>query len=256
MGTSTRWKGPGGGPWSAAGGRLAQWNPDRPHAEERLEEIAADYLTALHQTIRTDRSAFGLYDAVLAAGDRLALQMSSLREEHPDSAEAFMALLAEQVGGDGGTVTDACIRRAAVAAGRDVLAQHPELEQAWASGDTGGRGFPSDILCDLYRLFFGDVVAEFLRSVVAEHVKLAVPVLAGADPGDQIADWIADQVLTLVPDPCEKAAEVTDSVDEAGAAVEAVENPVSVLPAIARSLVPHAARGVLGLITGEEETAA
>jgi hypothetical protein len=256
MGTSTRWKGPGGGPWSAAGRQLARWRPERPHADERLEEIARDYLSALHQTIRTDPSAFGLHDAVLAAGDRLALQLSSLREQHPDSAEAFTALLAEQVGGDGGTITDAAIRRAAVAAGRHVLAQHPELEEAWGSGITRGRGFTSDILCDLYRFFFGDVVAEFLRSVVAEQVKLAVPVLAVANPEDQIADWIAEQVVTLVPDPCEKAAEVTGSVGEAEAAVEAAENPVSLLPAIARSLVPPAARGVLGLITGEEETAA
>lgn len=256
MGTSTRWKGPSGGPWSAAGRRLARWPPKRAHADERLEDIAGDYLSALHQTIRTDPSAFGLHDAVLAAGDRLALQLSSLSENRPDSAEAFTALLAEQVGGDGGTITDAAIRRAAVAAGRRVLAQHPELQEAWAPGVTGGRGFTSDILCDLYRLFFGDVVAEFLRSVVAEQVKLAVPVLAVADPEDQIADWIAEHVVTLVPDPCETAAEVTDSVNEVEAAVEAAENPVSALPAIARSLVPRAARGALGLINGEEETAA
>ena len=256
MGTSTRWKGPGGGPWSAAGRRMARWRPELPRADERLEEIAGDYLGALHQTIRAEPSAFGLYSAVLASGDRLAGQLGSLGEEPPDSAEAFVALLAEQVGGDGGTITDAVIRRAVVASGRRVLAEHPELAEVWGRGDAGGRGFASDILCDLYRLFFADVVSEFLRSVVTEHIKLAIPLVAVANPEDQIADWVADQVLTLVPNPCETAAEVTDSVDDAEAAAEAAENPVSVLPAIARSLVPNAARGVLGLIIGAQETAA
>ena len=42
-----------------AAGALAR---NSRNADQRLEEIAADHLCALHETLRADRSAFGLYD--------------------------------------------------------------------------------------------------------------------------------------------------------------------------------------------------
>lgn len=130
------------------------------------------------------------------------------------------------------------------------------------SGGAGG-GFAWDILCDLYQVFFADLVGEFLRSVVAEHVKLTVPVLLAADPEDRIADWVAEKVVDLVPNPCEESVEAEElarAVDEAESVVGAAEGPAEALSEMAAALVPRAVGRVLGLITeeitGDEGTAA
>jgi hypothetical protein len=84
-----------------------------------------------------------------------------------------------------------------------------------------------------------------------------------ADPEGRIADWVAEKVVDLVPNPCEESAEATDleqAVDTAQSVVGAVQDPSSRLPKIAESLVPRAVGKVLGLITeeitGEEGAAA
>lgn len=253
MGTSTRWKGPGGDRWNAAARRLACWRPDQRNADPRLEEIARDHLRALHETLRADPSAFGLYDTACAAGERLAGTLGSLAEQRAESEEALIIRLTSEVAGDGGTLADAAVRRAAAAAVRDVLDKHPEMQDAMDSGTASG-GFAWDILCDLYQVFFADLVAEFLRSVVAEHIKLAVPVLVAVDPEDRIADWIAEKVVGLVPNPRKESAEATDlaeAVDAAESVVGAVHDPVGALQEIARELVPGAVGRILGLISEE-----
>ncbi|MFE3138988.1 hypothetical protein [Streptomyces scopuliridis] len=252
MGTSTRWKGPNGDQWSSAGRRLARWREDSRNADQRLEEIAADHLSALHETLRADRSAFGLYDTACAAGDRLAGALGSLAAEGAESEDALVARLVSEVGGDGGTLADAAVRRGMASAVRDVRSRHPELDDVMGGG--AGGGFTWDILCDLYQVFFADMVGEFLRSVVAEHVKLAVPVLIAADPEGRIADWVAEKVVDLVPNPCEESAEATDlaqGVDTAQSVVDALQDPSAALPKIAELLVPRAVGKVLGLITEE-----
>ncbi|MCX4437850.1 hypothetical protein [Streptomyces mirabilis] len=101
-------------------------------------------------------------------------------------------------------------------------------------------------------MFFADLVGEFLRSVVAEHVKLAVPVLAAVDAEGRIADWVAEKVVDLVPNPCEESAEATEltqAVDTAKSVVDMAQDPSAVLPEIAAKLVPGAVGKVLGLIT-------
>ncbi|MFJ6659661.1 hypothetical protein ACIQNG_25405 [Streptomyces sp. NPDC091377] len=263
MGTSTRWKGPNGDRWSSAGRRLARWREDSRNADQRLEEIAADHLSALHETLRADRSAFGLYDTACAAGERLAGALGALAAEGAESEDALVARLVSEVGGDGGTLADAAVRRGIAAAVRDVRSRHPELDDALSGGSAVGGGFTWDILCDLYQVFFADMVGEFLKSVVAEHVKLTVPVLIAADPEGRIADWVAEKVVDLVPNPCEESAEATDltqAVDTAQSVVGAVQDPSAPLPKIAELLVPRAVGKVLGLITeettGEEGTAA
>ncbi|MFE3204290.1 hypothetical protein [Embleya sp. NPDC059237] len=145
----------------------------------------------------------------------------------------FLAGLVSRIAGEGGTLADAVVRRAVVAAGRQVLEQHPEPESGARTG-SAGRGIASDVLCDLYRFFFADVVAEFLRSVVAEKVKSAVPVLPVIDPEDVISGWVADHVLELVPDPCETA----DTEGSPGG-----------LSHVARGLVPRTVGMILGLVT-------
>ncbi|WP_409470620.1 hypothetical protein [Streptomyces sp. HC307] len=262
MGTSTRWKGPNGDQWSPAARRLARWREDSRNADQRLEEIAADHLHALHETLRADRSAFGLYDTACAAGERLAGALGSLAAEGAESGDELVARLVAEVGGDGGTLADAAVRRGVAAAVRDVLERHPELDDAIDAG-AARDGFAWDILCDLYQVFFADMVGEFLRSVVAEHVKLAVPVLIATDPEGRIANWVAEKVVDLVPNPCEESAEATglaQAVDTAQSVVGAVQDPSAALPKIAESLVPRAVGKALGLITeeitGEEGAAA
>ncbi|WP_261719030.1 hypothetical protein [Streptomyces sp. FZ201] len=152
MGTSTRWKGPSGDRWSSAARRLARWREDSRNADQRLEEIAADYLRALHETLRADRSAFGLYDTACAAGERLAGALGSLAVEGAESADVLVARLVSEVGGDGGMLADAAVRRGVAAAVRDVRDRHPELDDAMDAGAAGG-GFAWDILCDLYQVF-------------------------------------------------------------------------------------------------------
>ncbi|KAA6212574.1 hypothetical protein CP973_24660 [Streptomyces albofaciens JCM 4342] len=210
-----------------------------------MEEIAADYLRVLHETLRADRSVFGLYDTARAAGERLAGALGSLAVEGAESMDALVARLVREVGGDGGTLADAAVRRGVAAAVRDTRDTHPEWGDAMDAGVADG-GFAWDILCDLYQWFFADMVGEFLRSVVAEHVTSAVPVLVATDPEGRIADWVAEAVVGLVPNPCEEYAGATDLAQAADTARE----PSAVLPGGAESLVPKAVGKVLGLITG------
>lgn len=253
MGTSTRWEGPKGGRWAAASGRLARWPRGSRNADQQLDEIAADYLRALQETLRADPSAFGLYETACAAGERLAGVLGSLAEDGARSENSLIARLVTEVGGDGGTLADAAVRRGLAAAVRDVLGRHPELDDVMGAGVAGG-GFAWDILCDLYQVFFADLVGEFLRSVVAEHVQLAVPVLVVADPEGRIADWVAEKVVDLVPNPCEESAEAGELAQAVGTAesvMDMAQEPTAVLPKIAEKLVPGAVGKVLGLITEE-----
>lgn len=216
----------------------------------------------LHRTLRADPSAFGLRDAACAGGERLAVVMDDLASGREatgdgppdpggnDARTDFAARLVRAVGGEGGTVADAAVRRAAAATADRMAAQHPEVLAS------DGRGWSGDLLCLIYQWFFADVVAEFLRGVIAEKIKIVVPVLPVADPGDHVADWVAEQVLHLVPNPCEEAEHLKNAVDQAEDAVTAFEDPtVGTLAQVARGLVPRAVGTALGLLTPPESTA-
>jgi hypothetical protein len=249
MGTSTRWAGPGGlsgtaAEWSRASRRLSRWDENGPQAEQLLDKILDDHLDVLHRTMREDQSAFGLVAAATKAGYRLADAMAALADDGIGSlkdADGFLARFTDEVGGDGATVTDAAIRRAATDTAERLLERRKAETDG---GEAAGGGLAGDLLCLLYQWFFADIVTEFLRSVIAEKVKLVAPVLRVLDPGDHIADWAADKVLSLVPSPCEEAAELTE---KAKSAESAIEDPVGSLPDLARSLVPGTVGKVLGL---------
>ena len=55
-----------------------------------------------------------------AAGERLAGVLGSLAAEGAESEDALVARLVSEVGGDGGTLADAAVRRGVAAAVRDV----------------------------------------------------------------------------------------------------------------------------------------
>ena len=185
--------------------------------------------------MREDQSAFGLVDAATEAGYRLADAMAALADDGSGGLkdeDDFLARFTDEVGGAGGTVTDAAIRRAATdTAERFLKRQNAEN----GGGEVAGGGLAGDLLCLLYQWFFADIVGGFLQSVIAEKIKLMAPVLPVIDPGDHIADWAADKVLSLVPSPCEEAAELAEEVKFAESVIE---DPVGSLPDIARRLIP------------------
>lgn len=282
MGTSTRWPGPGGSApgrpawpdavhaaWAAAARELAGWHPRARDAEARLERTANHYLDALHRTLRDDPAAFGLRDALRAAGERLTGVLDVLAvagaaglavapydgdgARHdggsPVPVRDFLAAFTTAVGGPGGKVVDAALRRAAMASCARLLDDHPDARRAVTERGTAGAhdaaGFDDALLCRLYRWFFADAVAEFLRAAMAERVR-TVPVLPLPGPEGRAAERIAERALGLVPDPC---ADVRPDAPRTG------------LPMAARALVPAAVCGVLGLgagagpATDEEEAA-
>ncbi|MFI0979445.1 hypothetical protein ACH4SP_20905 [Streptomyces sp. NPDC021093] len=276
MGTSSRWEGPRGGPeaaadWGRISGRLSRWRAEQPDAPAKLDRIAEDYLEALHRTLREDPSAFGLHDAACAAGERLAVVMDALPTpggvegdpEGPgspgppdflaspgfsDSSEAggddFVSRFTAAVGSEGGTLTDAAVRRAAAAVADRIRRKHPEALAP------GGSGWSGDLLCLLYQWFFAGVVAEFLRMVIAEKVKLMVPVLPLVDSEDRIAGWVAKQVLRLLPSPCEEAERLAEAAEQEEGEASALEEPLlATLGQVARGLVPRAVGTALGLLT-------
>ncbi|MFD7502411.1 hypothetical protein [Streptomyces sp. NPDC059850] len=237
MGTSSRWPGPGGrtgvaGEWSRASRRVSAWRPG-PDEAAGLDDIAAEHLAVLHRTLREEPSAFGLYEATCAAGERLTTAVDDWAVSR--DGDEFAARFITAVGGEGGTVADAAVRRAAAVSVRRLLERHPEV------GTPSGRGLSGEVFCLLYQGFFAGVVAEFLRTAVAEKVKLVVPLLPALDPEDHIADWLAERVLGLLPDPCEEAAQATESV----------EGPMGSLQFVAQGLVPRAAGRALGLLSDE-----
>ncbi|MEU3257520.1 hypothetical protein ABZ694_06805 [Streptomyces albidoflavus] len=292
MGTSTRWKGPR---WPGLNQRFSRWTPERSDPGR----AAASAVDALHRACRADPDAFGLREASTAAGLRLADTMRVLAKEGPTGlrraaehqegeqalggsavphgetgatglewsgpADAFVADLTERIAGDGTTVVDACLRRAAVvSAGR--LLDRAEVRQAvdasYGSGSTvpEGDGWASDLLCLLYRWFFAGLVSEFLRAVVAEQIDLTLPGLSTAMPEAGIPEKVTDLVLSLVPDPCEEATEregpsglVPGGELYPEVVAAAADDPAAATPdlvEVARLLVPRSVGAVLGLADG------
>jgi hypothetical protein len=265
--------------------RLARWDPDR--SDVGVTATAA--IAALQGACRADPSAFGLQDAACAAGARLTDAMETLGASGPsgllnkdpvhgdlaseeegdrldwqDPADAFVAELTRRVGGEGSTMVDAALRRAIAASAQRLLTTHPEIRESLSApdGPSQGRGLAGDLLCLLYQWFFADLVTEFLRAVIAEKIKLTVPVLDVIDSEGRIADGVAERIIALIPNPCEEAeaqaaeaAKAALSVNDASAAVE-VDVPLS---DVARRLVPGVVGKVLGFAVdalGEEEAPA
>ncbi|MEU9825630.1 hypothetical protein [Micromonospora chersina] len=173
--------------------------------------MATQFRRALQHALLDNPERFGLREAALNVGQRLIAVLDDLRQPDPpilrdlpgqdpaDSADEFVRRFVAEVGGDGRLVVDAVSRRAARAiAERLVSPAGPLADPARPQRVTG------ELFCTLYRLFFGELVGEFVHVLIAENVKLAVPVLA-FDPTDTVAGFVADQVVKLLPDPCATA---------------------------------------------------
>lgn len=86
----------------------------------------------------------------------------------------------------------------------------------------------------IYRLFFAEAVTGFLQSVIAAKITLMVPVLPAVDPAGHIADWIAKEITSIIPTPCQER-------DKHGAGPSLAD--------LGRSLVEEAVERALGIPT-------
>ncbi|MER5457701.1 hypothetical protein ABT008_23275 [Micromonospora sp. NPDC002389] len=220
MGTSTRLPGPTTGGWTSTKRRLGGWTPDPESQPDELattdqrffEETAAHLRRALRDALREDPDRFGLQEAARAGGERLVTVLDDLRRPDPallrditdqgaiTPEDEFVRRFVDEVGGDGRIIVDAVTRCTA----RRVAERLVDADGGVLAG-TRTNGISGELFCDLYRLFFGGMVGEFVHVLIAEHVKLAVPVLA-LDPTGTVAGLVADQVVKILPDPCAVAA--------------------------------------------------
>lgn len=257
MGTSTRLPGPKHAGWTGAKARLSKWVPDSISAADRLseadrrtaEDVARLFRRALRDALLDDPERFGLREAALNAGHRLVALLDDLRHADPpmlhelsgegstDPADEFVRRFVAEVGGSGRLVVDAATRRAARSVAERLVAPGGPL----ASPATPQR-LNGELFCTLYQLFFGELVGEFVHTLVAENIKLAVPALVVLDPTDTVAGFVADQVVKVLPDPC-----------AAGAAREP-ERPR--LADVARDLLTETVTQALGLGSPDLELAA
>lgn len=225
MGTSSKWRGPAGQPWIGVSGNVARQLDlvsartadkiplPRPDDTEVClgRDVIADrgtrFRVALAAALRKDPAAFDLYATmhdhgrllVRIAGSLVTTGFDALDPPPPEwsagDEDWFVYQFARGVAGDGNTLVDAMARRAVVRCAERIL-----REQKSSRADDR---LSTELFCLVYRLFFAEMVAEFVRAVVAENIKLAVPGLVLIDPAGHIADWVAGQVVDAIPNPCE-----------------------------------------------------
>ena len=162
-----------------------------------MESIGGAYLADFQRLARVGAELGLVREVVIAAGARLPAAIEAALGSGIVGGDGLQAAadveVLETFIGDldigGGTLLDSIVRRAA----------HETLVAA-------GHGAGSrDLFCLLYRQFFAQAVAQFITTVIAEKIKLAVPALHVVDPAGQIADWIAKKVFSLLPNPCDAA---------------------------------------------------
>ncbi len=116
--------------------------------------------------------------------------------------ERFVVEFVRRVAGTGGLVADAVIRRSATRTAATLVREHTALREALGGQDTRGRLAP-DWLCLIWKLFFADLVETAVAAVIAEQLQMAVPVLAVVDPAQAVPDWIAEELIKVLPSPCD-----------------------------------------------------
>jgi hypothetical protein len=178
--------------------------------------VARACLDALAATLLEDGEAFGLREAVRGAGARLIDALEALGDEGVTSfgplvgdtveerRDVFAARLVDAVAGEGATIADAAVRRAAAGPAIERLLRHGDVYRAIETPRPGSElSIPDELFCAVYELFFADAVGEFLKTVIAEKIKLAVPVLYAFDPAGRISEWVAERIYAELPKPCE-----------------------------------------------------
>ncbi|MBT8224226.1 MAG: hypothetical protein HKP61_01800 [Dactylosporangium sp.] len=202
---------------------------------------------ALAEDLADDPDRYGLRPAAVAAGQRLVDALAALMrgETLPpptgpvpdDPVGALRAGLVEQVAGDGTLIADSVVRRAAVRCAERLTEPGSPITAALADGDVrpGSRSVTGELFCVIYRMFFGEVVGEFLKTAIAAKLQVMVPVLPvlPLGIGGKVAEWAAGKAVELIPNPCEEK----ERPDNAGLS----------LPAVATKLLDVAFRRAAGL---------
>jgi hypothetical protein len=97
-------------------------------------------------------------------------------------------------------------------------------------GGAARRRLDPDWLCVIWRLFFADLVETVVATVIAEELNLAVPALAVLDPAQAVPEWIAEELIKVLPSPCD----------------EGRHDPAKSLTTVARDSLEDTVEGALG----------
>jgi len=170
-------------------------------------------LAGLRRALQRDREALGLRSAMTVAGARLIDVAEELANTSVDEflgaergglsrEERFVVAFVRRVAGTGGLVADAVIRRSATRTAVTLVREHTALRKALGGRDVRGRLAP-DWLCLIWKLFFADLVETAVAAVIAEELNLAVPVLAVLDPAQAVPQWLAEELIKVMPSPCD-----------------------------------------------------
>jgi hypothetical protein len=221
VGTSRALRGPRSSAWSRAatiGRKCSEAASGEPDAFSDISGLVEAGRAALTEDLRADSEQFGLMSAMFVAGDRLVNVLEHLlcdglsvllptdAEPDMDTLDLIYVQFVEQVAGHGNLVTDSAVRRAAARCADVLTAPDGPVAAAVQRGEAGGQRISGELFCLLYDLFFGEVVGQFLKTMITAKIQLAVPVLPvlpfGA--GHEIASWAAERVVGLIPNPCEE----------------------------------------------------
>ncbi len=105
-----------------------------------------------------------------------------------------------------------------------ILEESPRLRQSVENGDSTDSWVDNEFFCLIYKLFFADIVTEFLVSVVASQITTAMPALLVADPTGMLTNAIAGEIASYVPTPCDEADEAADRSFIAGVGERLVDD--------------------------------
>jgi hypothetical protein len=257
VGTSTRLK-PAAGNWSAATAALRKLPPaalaptesyggrDSPHGEEntvkepdpQTAQVANEQLQAFWRDMRQDHDAFGLRQGMQQAASRLVdliapgssatSGIAVFGRNLEEKADSFVEAFTRRVAGEGSRISDAIIRRAAVATARKAV--RSEAVKRQLDLPDGQVSFTGELFCMIYKLFLGDVVATAIKTLIQEKIRLAVPILRLTDPVVNVSGWIAAKIVSIIPDPCAEL-----RVREPGASLLKVGHDL-VTPSVERAL--------------------
>lgn len=261
MGTSTSRRGPTGGKFKTArsditrmAGQVHETSKDisvssedvaddiSPRAEQTVGRVGQKLRDGLRDTLNEDRDAFNILSTIEQSGHRLVDVLEDLRTsgvnvliendvaDPVERQDIFIREFVDRVAGPGGLITDCVMRRAAAHVATKLVTEREEVGHAVRHGSD--ERISGEIFCWIYALFFADAVSEFLVSIVAEKIKITLPIFY-LDPTGMLARWIAEKIVGLIPDPCQEQEDAVDGIKSA-------YNQISTLGEIAHGLVETA----------------
>jgi hypothetical protein len=178
------------------------------------------YHLALVTELRKDRDSYGLRHAVTQHAARFVAVLAELHdvpwEQRPNhvalvdesGSDQLLALLVPRVCGEAGPHIDTAIRPGVVSA----ISELTENVARKTPVRVGDPLIDDELFCFLYRVFFADTITQFLTSVIAAKLNVAVPVLLLIDPTGQVSQYIGGWIAEAIPTPCEEKSK-NDSKD-------------------------------------------